>query len=291
MRLGAAAVFATALLLGAAREARAFCRSTACEPAKENCTWDDNGCPRSGPPLSWRSLPIPYRFHAGGSEKLDMVGVREATRRAFDTWSNVTCNGKRTSLRFEEGNDIPGNAPLTEKQTNPTTFGIYFRDDNWPGTDPQEALAQTNQKYGKTNGWIDYSAIEINTSDREFRLSDAEKTGIDFQAVITHEVGHYIGLAHSKIETSIMVPSYCQSSDRCGASTDESRALAEDDVTAVCAMYPPSGIAGVSYEDPSASSCAVSASGSHGDERRSPAFPLATAIALGALFVMRKRGG
>ena len=46
--------------------------------ATETCTQDENGCPRTGPPLSWRALPLPYRFHAPGSDKLDMDGVRDA---------------------------------------------------------------------------------------------------------------------------------------------------------------------------------------------------------------------
>lgn len=246
---------------------------------------DANGCPRTGPPLSWRSLPLPYRFHAGGSDKLDMDGVREATRRAFQAWSNVDCGGKRTSLRFEEGSDIPGTHPLQGSGPANISFGIYFRDEEWPYDDGEESLALTNQKYGKTNGWIDYSSIEVNTTERQFRLVDNEP-GIDFQAVLTHEVGHYIGLAHSQVEGSIMAPSYCQSADRCGTSTDQARALADDDVSAVCAMYPPGGIAGVAYEDPNKSSCAASSSRG---EPASPVLPLATFGALAALVAVRTR--
>jgi hypothetical protein len=280
------------LLVVSARDAQAFCRSTACDPTTENCTQDDNGCPRTGPPLSWRALPLPYRFHAGGSDKLDMDGVREATRRAFQSWSNVTCNGKRTSLRFEEGADIPGKGPLTSSRPATVPFGIYFRDEAWPYTDGDESLALTNQKYGKTNGWIDYSAIEVNTTDREFRLKDSEP-GIDLQAVLTHEVGHYIGLAHSQVADSIMAPTYCQSADRCGTSADEARALAEDDIAAVCAMYPPGGIAGVAYEDPSASSsCAVSSGvSSGGGAPASPVVPVLAFAGLAALVALRTRRG
>lgn len=290
LRALAAAFLATAAVLGAtARDARAFCRSTACDAAVEECTFDENGCPRSGPPLSWRTLPLPYRFHAGGTDKLDMDGVREATRRAFDTWSNVTCNGKRTSLRFEEGADIPGTRPLATEGKAKTSFGIYFRDEVWPYDDGNESLALTNQTYGKTNGWIDYSAIEVNATGQTFVLSDTEP-GIDLQAVLTHEVGHYIGLAHSQVEGSIMVPSYCQSAERCGTSTDRARALAEDDISAVCALFPPSGIAGVSYEAPSASSCAVSSGmTSRGGSPGSPFVPVIALAALAALVVARTR--
>jgi hypothetical protein len=243
--------------LSATREALAFCRSTTCDPRKSNCPLDENGCPGKGAPLSWRALPLVYRFHAPGSEKLDMDRAKEAVRRAFQTWSNVTCRGKRTSLRFEEGSDIPGKAPLASNSPAKTPFGIYFRDDVWPYDEGDESLALTNQTFGTTNGYIDYSDIEVNTTTRTFALEDDEK-GIDLQAAVTHEVGHYIGLAHSPVPTSIMVASYCQSGERCGGSIDQARALDDDDVAAVCALYPPSGIAGVAYEDPDAGGCAVS---------------------------------
>ena len=284
------ASFAGVLALFAAREARAYCRSTTCDDSTETCEKDENGCPRSGAPLSWRSLPLTYRFHAGGSDKLDMDRARESIRRAFQTWSNVTCDGKRTSLTFSEGSDIPGTSPLTGSGPAKTSFGIYFRDDEWPYDDGEESLALTNQTYGKINGYIDYSDIEVNTTSRQYRLSDNE-TGIDLQAVITHEVGHYIGLAHSKVPSSIMVASYCESADRCGMSTDQARALADDDIAAVCALYPPSGIAGVAYDDgASSSSCSVSSSSAA--TRREPLSPsvvIASFAALAALFVARKR--
>jgi hypothetical protein len=279
-RWGTALGTFAAVVVGGTRDAQAYCRSTACEPSLEDCTKDDKGCPRSGPPLSWKALPLPYRFHAGGTAKLDMDKVRESTRRAFDAWSNVTCNGKRTSLRFEEGDDIPGTHPLTGTNKAKISFGIY---------DGAESLALTNQTYGKTNGFIDYSSIEVNTTTRDYRLSDNEQ-GIDFQAVLTHEVGHYIGLAHSSEDGSIMAPSYCQSSDRCNGSTDQARALADDDIMAVCALYPPSGLAGVAFEDPPASSCALSSSSKVGaHEPVSPVLPIASLAALAALVIARAR--
>ncbi|HSO32597.1 MAG TPA: matrixin family metalloprotease, partial [Labilithrix sp.] len=242
-----------------AGEAAAYCRSTTCDARTSTCPLDGNGCPKKGAPLSWRALPLVYRFHAPGSEKLDMDRAKEAVRRAFETWSNVTCKGKRTSLRFEEGPEIPGKGPLAGDNPAKVPFGVYFRDEVWPYDDGEESLALTNQTFGMTNGYIDYSDIEVNTSARAFALADDEK-GIDLQAAITHEVGHYIGLAHSPVATSIMVASYCQSGERCGTSIDQARALDEDDTSAVCALYPPSGIAGVAYEDPAAGGCAMSAS-------------------------------
>lgn len=287
-RLSVALLAVGALL--ATREASAYCRQTACDASTEKCSTDENGCPRTGPPLSWRALPLTFRFHAPGSEKLDMDRTRDSVRRAFQTWSNVTCKGKRTSLRFEEGDDIPGSSSLRSKGPAKTSFGIYFRDETWPYDDGEESLALTNQTYGKINGYIDYAAIEVNVTEQTFRLADSE-VGIDLQAVMTHEVGHYIGLAHSRVEGSIMAPSYCQSGTRCDGSTDDARALAEDDIAAVCALYPPSGIAGVAYDDPSASSCALGAgTGMTGAQGTTPdGFAFGSLVGLAAVAVGRQR--
>lgn len=257
MRLGSsviAAVLAAGVLL-VAREAAAYCRTTTCNATSHTCVFDDNGCPRTGAPLTWKSLPLTFRFHAAPTEKIDNDRAREAVRRAFESWSNVSCNGKRTSLRFEEGADITGRMPKG-RAPGRENFGIYFREDSWPFDDTDESLALTNQTFGQVTGNIDYSDIDVNLTTREFALSDEER-GIDLQAVLTHEVGHYIGLAHSRVRDSIMIARYCENDDRCGGSIDAARALGADDIAAVCALYPPNGSVTVLYDDPPSASCAT----------------------------------
>ncbi len=224
-------------------------------------------------------MPIVYRFHAGGTSKLDFSAARSAIRRAFDEWSNVECEGGRTSLRFQEGPDIKKDKPLGAEE-GPEKFGIYFRDDEWPHDNAEESLALTNHSYGKISGTIDYADIEINTASTVFALTDVDE-GIDLQAVVTHEVGHYIGLAHSNDPDSIMVAAYCQSSDRCGESIDRARQLSADDRAAVCALYPPPKEK--SQEEPIEQGCSQSRTSSPSDV--AAAFG---AIVLGAALVRRR---
>jgi len=243
-----------------ARDASGYCRTTTCNPNVENCQENESGCIRTGAALTWSSLPIVYRFHAAGSRKLDNARARAAIRRAFDAWESVECSAGRTSLRFREGPEISVDKPLGAEEA-PEKFGIYFRDDEWSHETIDDSFALTNQLYGESTGQIDYADIEINTAANDFRLTDDDDPKkVDLQAVVTHEVGHYIGLAHSLDPDSIMVARYCQSSDRCLSSPDVARGLSADDRQAVCVLYRPSAT-----EPPSAaeSGCAQGGSTRH----------------------------
>jgi hypothetical protein len=245
------ATFACALVWS--QSAFAYCRTTTCNPKKATCKMVE-GCSRTGAPVSWTVSPIPYRFHGIDPKKLDADEARGSIRLAFERWTQVVCdNGKRTSLVFQELPMIPAYTPRGQ-----VPFGIYFRDDRWAHDDAEETLALTTHFFGPTSGEIRYGDIEVNTGQHTFKTRD-DGEGTDLEAVITHEVGHYIGLAHSPDKASIMVPSYCQAgSDRCRGSIAASRDLADDDVAAVCALYPPGG--NLKNEVSPAPTCAASPS-------------------------------
>ena len=279
-RVVATFVFASAFLVSV--KASAYCRTTTCDPNSDQCRRNESGCIRDGVPLKWKELPIVYRFHERLTDKLDAAGARAAVRSAFDAWENVECSRGRTSLRFEEGSDIDVGKPLGSKE-GAEKFGIYFRDGRWPHSDAEESLALTTQIYGKTSGNIEYADIEINTADIDFRLTDDEGSDkVDLQAVVTHEVGHYIGLAHSDDPDSIMVARYCASVDRCGQSTDVARGLSDDAKKGVCALYPP---ASASSSDPAAAGgCHQASTSSHAHVAVFGAFAF-----VGCAFARRRR--
>jgi hypothetical protein len=244
---GFAVALAIATTFAWTSTASAFCRSTTCKPKKETCDIDEAGCVTSGVPVRWEKLPIPFRFHSRGSTQLVREETRASVRAAFHRWSDVTCpDGRRTSLRFDELEDTYEDKPLEPDSKGAEPFGVYFRDLGWPYVDQDETLAKTNTIYRKTSGRIDYADIEVN-STKPFALTEtAEAT--DLQAVLTHEVGHYIGLAHSREPQSIMAESYCDRDDRCEKGKVAARRLAEDDIRAVCTLYPPEGTAAPSSE-------------------------------------------
>lgn len=266
MRLPLLVSWAFALaIVASASSASAFCRTTTCEPDLETCARDERGCVRDGVPLRWTKLPLIYRVSARGSTAFDRDAARTKIAAAFDRWTQAACpGGRRTSLRFVEGDSMPEDKPLGQKR-GPEPFGIYFRDDTWPYARASTTLAITNQEYGKETGRIIYSDIEINTTRTLLG---------DLDVVVTHEAGHYLGLAHSRERGSIMAESYISSNDR---------DLSPDDVAGACELFPPDGLPPEEEEG-----CNVAASDATQSPRSSPPVS-ALALAIGALALLRRR--
>jgi MYXO-CTERM domain-containing protein len=118
----------------------------------------------------------------------------------------------------------------------------------------------------------------------------------DLQSILTHEIGHFLGLAHSPVP--------CKDAD-CPTmnalyshGTDYFRSLEADDVAAICAVYPPDRSSTPSNCAPShgfapdcgspptkKKGCSVASPGEPGGSRQAIAF----ALALGCVLAARRR--
>ncbi len=259
-RLTTSTVVGFALICGSS-DAHAYCRSTTCKVTKtEDCTPDEHRCPRAGVTIAWTRMPITYRFSEVNPSRFLREEARAAIRSSFHRWSDTICSGGRTSLRFVEGEDIATDTPFVVGRPEGEKFGIYFREDVWPH-DGANTIAQTNHLFGTASGTITDVNLEINNiKGTAFSVSDSTDVSDvktwDLQSVITHEVGHYIGFAHSDDPVSIMVSSYCADelkATRCNKGRIEARRLAPDDIAGLCALYPP----GATYDPPATSGCLV----------------------------------
>jgi hypothetical protein len=216
----------------------AFCRSTTCNAKRASCAVDAKGCQVDGVPLRWGSMPLTFRFKRGALSTLVREEARAAVRAGFYRWSDVLCpGGKRTSLRFVEGEELEDDKPLAPDVRAKESFGVYFRDVGWPHDAPDNTFALTTLASGTTTGLVRYADIELNTASHALATGDVDG-GPDLQAVVTHEVGHYIGLAHSLERNSIMADALCGGGDRCTRGKVAARRLSPDDIDAVCTLYP-----------------------------------------------------
>ena len=230
--LGASPLLAALLF---APDARAFCRTTTCDPndPSENCQRDDDDCLVTGLPLSWRSSCVTLGVHQLGSPKSgfsydDVAGVVEA---AFGAWMSADCGGGKPSIDVKllgpvecglsEYNSDRGNANI-----------VLFREDDWPYVGAVNAIALTTTRFDTKTGALWDGDIELNTVTQALSIGDPI-TGDDLLSVLTHEAGHFLGLSHTLDGTATMRAIYDPVRD--GKSF---RSLEQDDVAGICAVYP-----------------------------------------------------
>lgn len=217
------AAFATAL------PASAFCRSTTCTG---DCARDEDDCKTEGTELRWTSSCIGYSLHEDGTVNIPMKHVRPAIARSFAQWVDLECvdEGGFATMSFAELDDVA--CHRTEFNVDgPNANIVLFQDTKWKYASSDNNLAKTTVTFDEDTGEILDADIEINHAYNFYTISD-ENVEYDLVSVVTHEVGHFIGLDHTLDPIATMNATY----DR---GTIDLRTLEEDDVLGACAAYPP----------------------------------------------------
>ncbi|MCU0657267.1 MAG: M10 family metallopeptidase domain-containing protein [Polyangiaceae bacterium] len=209
-------------------EAGAFCRSRTCRGAE--CTRDADGCPVDGLPLYWPTGCVGFSFQKDLSGKLDPDLTRTVLRRAFLSWTQLPCPTGTASLTFSENDDTACNASGYDDK-GPNVNVILFRDDDFPYRDEDNTLAKTTVTFDSKTGAILDADIEINSAFNEVTLTN-NRVVYDLESIMAHEVGHFIGIAHTPVPEATMYASY-------ETGQTSLRSLDQDDIDAVCAIYPP----------------------------------------------------
>ena len=233
MRLSSVAVALATLLASAS--AHAFCRSTTCSV---DCERNADGCKVSGEPLSWPSMCVGFSMQRDGTQWIPMADVLPIVHAAFAEWSDRDCDGGgQSTIAFVELDMIDCHE-AEHNPSDPNANVILFQDSRWTYTDADNTLAKTTVTYDTATGEIFDADIEINHAHNGYTLTDppgecsAANDCYDLQSVLTHEIGHFIGLDHTKASTATMNAGYTRA-------TTELRSLEPDDVDAVCGVYPP----------------------------------------------------
>jgi len=242
----AAAVAFFAFAAGSAN-AWAFCRSRTCDPfdPKQHCEMVDN-CVTNGHELWWASSCVSYDAQADGSPKLgiDADTVEEVVGRAFAPWLAADCGGGQPTMKVGTYGPVSCDEPENPDPKNPHQYNrtaekganvVMFRDDVWPYPGSTDAYALTTVTFDPSTGQIFDADIEINSADFDIGVDSAT---YDLQSILTHEVGHFLGMAHaaSANMTATMRQNWS------GIGTDL-RTLTDDDIAGMCDAYPPGGSA------------------------------------------------
>lgn len=237
----AALPLALCAVLTIAGPASAFCRTTTTKsPPDYNAV--GVGCWAAGAPLFWRNACVGYSIHRDASRKVTYDQAANALSIAFTRWTAATCETdgtgrSRTSIDVRDLGPVDcGKVEYVSGVANQNV--IVFRDDTW--SYGPNVLGLTTVVYNPQTGEIYNADMEINTLDMDpLAIEDpVAPDAYDFLSVVTHEAGHFLGLAHSDVEGSTMYARY-------NPGQTNMRNLAPDDVNAICTVYTPDGFRAV----------------------------------------------
>lgn len=237
-RPGLVAVALAALLatIACAGDAIGYCRTTTVRSRMFG------ECATTGIPLSWRTRCVGYSlFSTGIPDPIRYGDVETNAIAATGAWARVPCD---LDGRAQQYLRLQPNGPTLNPtgydpygpNSNTVTFRHRWEDDSLHrgGT-----IAITVVTFDTLNGTILDADIEFNTHDAAhngggFEFSIASTVGdpvaVDLQTILTHEFGHFVGLAHSNNDRAVMWPE---------AGLGEARRdLTSDDAAGICSIYP-----------------------------------------------------
>ena len=152
----------------------------------------------NGKNLAWSNPNISWHLNTAGSDNISDDSHIAAIEHGFQVWEDVT----GSTYNFTRGADTESIDP------SPTgTHIVGFDETNSSGFFPPGSgiVAITAISFNTSNGNILDADILFNGSQFVFSTDGSPGT-FDVQDVLTHEIGHFIGLDHSPQVTGTMWP-------------------------------------------------------------------------------------
>jgi hypothetical protein len=143
--------------------------------------------------VRWNQSPIRYFVNERDIPGVTGAQFREAVRRAFATWQAVPTATIRTEFQGATSaspNDADGR----------TTLGYLDR------PDLDRVLAATSFVLNSQTGEILESDVFFNTRFAWSTAAGGETGRVDVESIAVHEIGHLLGLGHSAIGETEVIP-------------------------------------------------------------------------------------
>jgi len=215
------------LALSVPRTAAAYCQTHTCEfSGTQRCEIDAlTGCSSGGSVAHWNTSCITYAVENTGSSRtgISAQSLSEVLDDGFRIWSDVSCPSGAGSPKLTAS--YRGETPCDEVEYNcgageGNNNIVMFRDRDSDLSSTTIALSTIIAKL--STGEILDVDIEINSRDFDFYVSDAEarQDAHDLRLVLNHELGHFLGLSHTRVPGALMRAAY-DGNDRYPAADDE----------------------------------------------------------------------
>ncbi|KAL0914083.1 hypothetical protein M5K25_017588 [Dendrobium thyrsiflorum] len=166
-----------------------------------------------GQPRWSRPSPLHLTYSLSPTNTIDYVNrpaIQAAMRRSFARWAKVI------PMTFSHSKDY---------QTADVKVAFYAGD-HGDGQPFDGVLGVLAHAFSPENGRLHLDAAERWAVD--FSKEDS-KVAVDLESVLTHEIGHVLGLAHSTVQEAVMYPSLSPRTKKVN--------LRVDDIKGVQALY------------------------------------------------------
>lgn len=181
--------------------------------------------------IRWLRMPVTFAIQSVQTT-VPLSLAETAVRRAFAAWASPRC----THIEFDDRGTVAMTTPLNEVNQ------VIFVQTDW--THDRDAVGLTTMTYSTIDGTISHGKIEIN--EALFVFNDAEvdcgarSEQYDLEAVLTHEVGHFLGIAHVLPSSGVAMdgPNAATMSPRVVECDASFRSLETDDQDGLCFIYP-----------------------------------------------------
>ena len=222
---------------GTSTPASAFCRSRTC--AEPQCKVDENTkCVIDGVPIAWAGSCLSFTVQRDGTASISHAELSAATNAAFQTWQSVTCPVANAPPSISVYNLFGiTSCDRVEFNSRQANANIVVLRDEW--TADASALGLTTVSLNRDTGQIYDVDIEINGT-QPLSVGPLMPNRYDLESILTHEVGHFFGIGHSIVglagescnSSATMCPFYAPG-------VSDFRTLHDDDIAAICTVYPP----------------------------------------------------
>lgn len=212
--------------------ASAFCRTVTERPPPD---YDpQTGCFTGSPDaklLYWKNICVGYSVQRGASSQVTLEQATNIAALAFAAWSAVACDASN-GPSIDAVDLGPVDCGMVEYNKNgPNQNVIVFRDDMWPYNDPNNTLGLTTVTFDTRTGEIYDADMEINSTVPLLVDGIGPAGGYDLASIVTHEAGHFLGLAHSGDGAAVMFARY-----HAGSTVPT-----PDDASGLCSIYASDG--------------------------------------------------
>ncbi len=138
-----------------------------------------------GAPLYWQQMPIQFTINPDNPYGLSAEEVEDAILSAAEAWEDVGA-----AIEFE----YLGFTDVQEMGFDQVNV-IYF-DESWEQGDSKAAMTYN---WSTEEGAIVAFDVGLNAEDYEYTVDELDPV-MDLENVMTHELGHVLGLGHSDID-------------------------------------------------------------------------------------------